>query len=112
MKKHFRMRRKGYRGTGLTSRSLGDLLPLVMREIGEIYKERGDLVLAAWPQVIGEKLASMTQAVSFESGVLFVKVSNSTLFSLLSRQDKPELLKNLRAKFPNTSIKTIVFRMG
>jgi len=111
MKNTFRRRRR-YIGTGLTSQSLAEVLPRVLRNIGEVYKERGDLILAAWPEIIGSRLEGMTQALSFESGVLYVRVGNSTLYSLLRTRDKPALLKSLRAKFPNTIIKTIVFRMG
>jgi hypothetical protein len=65
-----------------------------------------------WPDVIGPKLASMTQAHSFVDGVLLVKVKNSTLHSLLSQNDKPRILNLLRKRFPNVEIKTIYFRIG
>ena len=112
MKKRLYRRPKGYRGTGLTGRQLEDVLPVVLHNIGEVYRERGDLVMAAWPEIIGKQLSGMTQPVSFEEGVLVVKVKNSTLYSLLSKRDKPRVLKSLREKFPSTNIKTIVFRMG
>ena len=112
MKKQVYRRPKGYNGPGLTTRRLSDLLPVVLHNIGEAYHERGDLVLAAWPEIIGSRLAVMTQAVAFESGFLIVKVNNSTLYSLLSQHDKPRILHSLRDKFPNTMIKNIVFRMG
>lgn len=103
---------KNYDGSETTSRQLKELLPSVLSRIGGVYEERGDLVLAAWPEIIGSKLAGMTEAVSFESSVLVVKVKNSTLYSLLSQHDKPRILKNLRDKFPATSINNIVFRLG
>jgi hypothetical protein len=76
------------------------------------FCDRPDLILEAWPEVIGLKLAGMTQAVSFANGMLVVKVKNSTLHSLLSQNDKPRILNNLRKKFPNVTIKDIVFRIG
>jgi hypothetical protein len=103
---------KNYDGSGTTSRQLKELLPSVLSQIGGIYEERGDLVLASWPEIIGPQLASMTEAVSFDSGILVVKVKNSTLYSLLSQHEKPRILKNLRDKFPTTSVKNIVFRLG
>jgi hypothetical protein len=99
-------------GSGLTNRQLKDLLPKVLGSIGAMHRDRPDLILAAWPQVIGEKLASMTKAVSFEKGVLFVKVGNSTLYSLLSQHERKKLLKSLREKFPGVEIKNIHFRIG
>lgn len=103
---------KNYDGTGVTTHRVSDLLPAVLSEIGQVYHQRPDLVLAAWPDIIGPKLASMTQAYSFIDGVLVVKVKNSTLHSLLSQNDKPRILAILRQRFPNVEIRTVVFRIG
>ena len=110
--KPFSNRRRRFDSTKKTTRHIGELLPQVMQDIGKLYQERPDLILASWPDVIGSKLAPMTQALSFQDGVLTVKVMNSTLHSLLSQNDKPRMIKNLRDRFPKTMIKTIVFRMG
>jgi hypothetical protein len=83
-----------------------------MSQIGSAYQERGDLILAAWPAVIGERHAPMTQAVAFVGGVLTVRVRNSTLYSLLVQHERSRLLKALRTQFPQTAIHNIVFRMG
>ncbi len=96
----------------LTNKQIKDLLPKVLSQIGAVHRDRPDLILAAWPEIIGEKLASMTKAVCFEKGILVVKVSNSTLYSLLSQHDRGRLLKNLREKFPSVEIKNIRFRIG
>ncbi|MBT3394588.1 MAG: DUF721 domain-containing protein [Waddliaceae bacterium] len=103
---------RGYDGIHTTSHRLGEVLPLVLKRIGRSYESRGDLIIMAWPEVIGEKLAAMTKAVEFEDGKLFVKVKNSTLYSLLNREYKSRLLKSLRDKFPGTNIKTIIFRIN
>lgn len=95
-----------------TIHHISELLPVILKKIGKIYQDRPDLVLAAWPEVIGPKLCNMTQALSFSDGILTVKVQNSTLYSLLSQNDKPRLIKSLREKFPGTTIKTIHFRLG
>lgn len=99
-------------GSKLTNKHLQDLLPKALCSIGAMHRDRPDLVLASWPELIGEKLASMTAAVSFENGVLYVKVGNSTLYSLLAQHERGRLLKSLREKFPSIEIKNIHFRMG
>jgi hypothetical protein len=99
-------------GSQLTNKQLKDLLPKALNDVGAMQQGRPDLVIAAWPQIIGEKLAPMTKAVSFENGLLFVKVSNSTLYSLLSQHERGRLLKSLRDQFPNVEIKNIYFRIG
>ncbi len=101
-----------YDGPVPTTRHIGQVLPLLLRKIGKQYQDRPDLILAAWPDVVGAQLATMTRAVSFNEGFLVVKVSNSTLYSLLNQNDKPRLIKNLRDKFPQTMIKSIVFQLG
>lgn len=103
---------KHYDGTRVTTHRINDLLPHVLSKIEDGYQQRSDLILAIWPDVIGPKLASMTQALSFMDGILLVKVKNSTLHSLLSQNDKPRILNLLRKRFPNVEIKNIYFRIG
>ncbi len=96
----------------LTNKYLRDLLPKMLHGIETLHRDRPDLIVAAWPDVVGERLAVMTQAIGFEQGILSVKVSNSTLYSILARQEREALLKKLRQKFPSVLIKNIRFRMG
>lgn len=103
---------KNYDGSQITTRRIGDLLAHALSKLDQSYKLRPDLLIAAWPDVIGPKFSGMTEAVSFQDGVLHVKVKNSTLYSLLNQNDKPRLVILLRKRFPNMVIKTIVFRMG
>ena len=108
----FKRRPNPFEGTLPTTRHIQQLLPRLLEDIGRKLEERPDLVMAAWPEVIGHQLAPMTQAISFVEGILTVRVKNSTLYSLLVQNDKPRLIKNLRDKFPTTLIKTIFFRLG
>ena len=112
MSKFYSRTPRQYDGTQVTSHRMTDLLPRVLAKVGEVYQQRADLILAMWPDIIGTKLAAMTQAVSFADGILVVKVKNSTLHSLLSQHEKLRLLNLLRQKFPNVEIKNIYFRMG
>lgn len=103
---------RNYDGTALTSHTLTNILPKVLANISEVNKNRPDLILASWPDIIGPKLSSMTQAVSFIDGILAVKVKNSTFYSFLNQHEKPRLLVILRQKFPRVEIKNIQFRIG
>lgn len=103
---------KNFDGTGVTTHKVSELLAAVLSQISETYNDRPDLILASWPDIIGPKLAGMTQAVVFNDGVLTVKVKNSTLHSLLSRHDKSRILAALRQRFPKACIQNIVFRIG
>lgn len=103
---------KDYDGIKTTSHKVGDLLPGVLGAISEKYQDRPDLILATWPSIVGEKLASMAVAVRFDEGVLYIKVKNSTLYSLLEQKEKSRLIQALRKKFPKVEIRSIHFRMG
>ena len=103
---------RNYDGTDLTVKELSQILPSALEKMGANFKMRPDLVLAAWPELIGEKLLPMTQAISFIDGILTVKVKNSSLYSLLTQHEKPKLIKALQAKFPSVMIRNIVFKLG
>lgn len=101
-----------YDGTRPTTHRMVDVLPAVLSHIGRIYQQQPDLILAAWPEIIGPHLQAMTEAVSYVEGILTVKVKNSTLYSLLRQKDKPKILRSLREKFPRAEIRDVYFRLG
>jgi hypothetical protein len=96
----------------LTNKHLKNLLPTALKEIEEKQKIRPDRILKGWEEVIEKKWLSMTQAISFEKGVLMVKVKNAALYSMLVQQEKQKLLYRLQEKFPEVEIKNIIFRIG
>ena len=103
---------KNYSGTKPTARHIQQLIPEVLQSMSNTFKEGGELVMGAWPEIVGEKLAPMTHATSFERGVLRVKVKNATLHSLLKEHEKWTLLSELKRYFPTLTIKDIVFYIG
>lgn len=107
-----RRKSRSYDGVELTSRKLSDLLPLVTSKLGAVIEGRSEAIIAAWPSLVGEKIALFSEAVSFNEGALTVRVRSSTLYSLLVQQEKKRLLGALRERFPGATIKTILFRMG
>lgn len=96
----------------LTNKHLKDLLPSLLREIDGKRNERPGLILEGWGHVVEKKWQGMTQAISFEKGVLMVKVKNAALYSVLVQQEKEKLLQKLKDKFPEVEIKNIIFRIG
>jgi hypothetical protein len=46
MKKPLRRTPRHYDGTELTTHKIGDILPLILAEVGEVYSDRPDLILA------------------------------------------------------------------
>lgn len=102
----------GYDGSRTTSRKLGSIVGQVMQQITHSVEERPDLILAAWPEILGAQFAGMTEALSFHEGVLVVKVKTATLYSLLAQREKGKILTNLRKRFPKVTVSNIVFRRG
>lgn len=98
--------------TDPTSRPIDVIIPKVLRNITGSFKEGGAVILGAWSEIVGEKLAPMTKAVKFERGVLSVKVKNATLHSLLKEHEKWRLLREYRQRFPSLTVKDIVFQIG
>ncbi len=97
-------------GSGLKNMAL--LLPKILDKIASSQDRRPDLVVAGWPEIIGERLGPMTRAVSFVEGVLLVHVKNTTLYSLLAQHEKAKLLQRLQEKFPKANVRNITFRIG
>jgi hypothetical protein len=92
--------------------NIGSLLPKVLLNIEKKYRKNPRSIIEAWPKVIGEKLASMTRVVSYNEGILIVKVKSSTLYSLLNNYEKEILLKKLQKKFSKEIIHKLIFKLG
>ncbi|MBM3191488.1 MAG: DUF721 domain-containing protein [Chlamydiae bacterium] len=103
---------RNYEGLQPTGKQIKDLLGSVLQQVEKCVQDRPDELIGAWPSMVGEKMASMTQAVSFVEGTFLVKVHNATLYSLLSQHERPRLLKQMQEKFPHLKVKKITFRMG
>jgi hypothetical protein len=71
-----------------------------------------DRVMRIWAEVVGPEVAKLARAESFLEGVLRVKVQNSTLLSLLARQERPRLMKELQKRLPKGKITRIIFQLG
>lgn len=97
----------------ITTRKLNDLLPKMLAGVEAKFNGKPQVILDEWPNIVGPELAPMARAERFEDGMLYVKVKNSTLLSLLSNpHDKKRLIENIRKKLSGISIRNIVFRIG
>ena len=65
-KEHNKRTYKGRYETSLTSRHLSSILSKVLTNINTQQKQRPDLLLAFWPQVVGPAIAQLTRAVCFK----------------------------------------------
>jgi hypothetical protein len=96
----------------MANRHLKDLVGGALLELEGQRTSRPDLVLAAWQEIIPEAWQRLTEATSFEKGVVVIKVKNGALYQLLAVQPQHQLLKKLQEKAPNVAIKSFKFLIG
>lgn len=112
MTREYKRLPKGFdRADRPTTYRLGDLLPKTLQNIEQRYSAQPDLMIAAWPSFIGPQIAPLTKAVSFVDGILTVRVSNSTLYSLLVH-DRGRLLARLKQRFPRAALHHLCLKLG
>lgn len=99
---------RNYFGVQNPAKQLGDLLPEILSEIGHRCSDEKGAIFQFWMTLLGEKMAPLTEPLSWADGVLTVKVKSATLYSLLCQHEKARLLEKLRARFP---IRNLVFRI-
>jgi len=95
-----------------TPRLISEILPGMLEAIDKKKARKPHAILAYWKEAIGSELFPMTKAVSFQEGILTVKVKSSTLYSLLCQYEKKKLLKKMQKKFSQEVIREIVFKLG
>ncbi|QVL56743.1 MAG: DUF721 domain-containing protein [Simkaniaceae bacterium] len=103
---------KYYDGSLPTGRKIGDLLPEILTDLSGKFSDQPHLILEAWPQIVGERIAKMSRAMSFDNGILKVLVKNSTLLSLLVEHEKHRLVALFRERFPKVKFQDIFFKIG
>ena len=95
-----------------TSRQIKHLLPHILTGICTKLEANPVQISNVWKEIVGGKIARLTQVIELSEGVLKVKVDNSTLYSLLVEHEKQRLLKVLQKRLPKLRIKTLLFRIG
>ena len=75
-------------------------------------RENPRAILHGWDEIVGKKIAALTDPEKFENGILFVKVKQQMLYNLLVKHEYSRLLESLRKNFPQTVIEAIKFRIG
>ena len=86
------------------------LLPNILKEIKKSHDKKFHEVEKIWQEIVGEKYASMTKVLKIDGDILFVKVSSTPLFAILSVEEKGRLEREIQKKIPFLKLKTIVFR--
>lgn len=94
------------------TRSLGEALQQVMKQLGLNERLNEAQVLRAWKEIVGEFIASHSAPTRIHQGVLIVSVLQPTVHFELERHWKPEILRKLKARFGGKMIRDVKFRIG
>jgi predicted nucleic acid-binding Zn ribbon protein len=86
---------------------LGDILRLTLKEFGIEKPIKQYEVLWVWPQVVGEKIASVTEPRNIVNGKLFIKVKNAAWRNELVFLKKV-LIEKLNQKTGSHLVKDII----
>lgn len=87
--------------------SLGDVLATLIQDLGFEKKLSEQSVIAQWPQVVGDKIAKHTRAVTCEGGKLFVEVDSAAWRHELLYM-KGQILEGLNRKAGSKVIQEII----
>ncbi len=90
---------------------MGNLLPQLVRKLGLAKEIARQDALTRWEQVVGERIAAVTETTAVSRGVLFVRVASSAWLSELNlmRQD---ILRRLNAGQGEGRVERIVFTLS
>lgn len=98
-----------YSGTQNSNKILSDLLPEIILELGQKAQDPREEIYRYWNEIAGEKIAPMTEPISFIDQVLTVNVKSSTVYSFLVAYERGRLLKQMQSRF---TIRNLKFRVG
>ena len=95
-----------------TARPVSEALGKVWVWLGLGERLRESEVKAAWKDVVGDFIATHSEPQALRSGVLIVRVVQSTLHFELERMWKADILAKLKQRFGARTIREIKFRIG
>jgi predicted nucleic acid-binding Zn ribbon protein len=87
---------------------IGAIVDSLLAERGYLAPCREWNALHKWPDIVGEKLASVTECARVENGVLYVRVASSPWRQEISYM-KQHILDSIKKETPCTTIRDIVF---
>lgn len=87
---------------------IGNLIDSILSERGYLSVCKEWDVVAKWKDLVGEKIASVTECTRMEDGRLYVKVSSASWRNEISFL-KPEIIKKIKKETDCSTLNDIVF---
>lgn len=99
-------------GAAASTRTVGSVIPDVVKRIG-LDRKRGELeILKVWNNLIDPTITKHAQPANIAKGTLFVNVDNSAWLDEIVRYRRKEILHQLQTAFGKDAIQKISFRIG
>jgi len=89
----------------------GSILDRLARRMGITARLETEKAVVLWEEVVGERVASRTQATAVKGGKLFVAVENSAWLQQLALM-KEGIIDKINSRVGKPVVEDIVFRIG
>jgi len=93
------------------ARSIGGIIPAVMKSLGLDQQRRLSELAGEWEQIVGADIARHTRPGRLEQGELLVFVDSSVWLSELARYGRKEMVEKLGNKYGRGKIRSITLRL-
>lgn len=90
---------------------LAPIIEKTLHNLGFLKEVKSRLSLSCWDEVVGEKIASRTQPVLIQKGILFVK-ADSSIWAYHLTLVKPTLISKLNQRLGAKVVSDIRFQVG
>lgn len=90
---------------------MAQVLEQTLRRLPAVKKIKGQLLIDAWPEAVGEKIACKTCAISFDNGTLHVWVRDSVWAQHIALHKK-KIISNLNSLVRTRMLQDVRFRVG
>jgi predicted nucleic acid-binding Zn ribbon protein len=89
-----------------------EVLPKLMQKLGLKERLHETEVIEAWAGIVGDFIAAHSSPVALREGILHVRVLQPALHYELEQVSKINILRKLKRRFGNKTIRDIRFRIG
>jgi hypothetical protein len=88
-------------------KDIGNIIQLVIKDLGIENPIRGYKALTIWPDIVGKRISNVTQPIKIKNGKIFIKVRTDSWRNELIFYKK-DIIQKLNASLGSSVIKDIV----
>jgi predicted nucleic acid-binding Zn ribbon protein len=92
--------------------SPAELVPKMMQRLGLRERLHETEVIESWSKIVGEFIAAHSTPFALRDGILYVRVLQPVLHYELEQVSKIDILRKLKKRFGQKTIRDVRFRVG